>query len=255
MVVGDRLTEHGRQVFGNLPHGPGPRPGQMISALRLRTEFLEQSHACYVGDVTRIDKVRAPLASRARPGAGGDLTSRTLEDVDECRGPQDGRRHRLPSQVSLDLHMPGKRIEARCRPQGGEFDNLADASSDGAVDQRDLVGHLLWRRAMRKEQPIGPMKRVLKRMRLIEINSGDAGPVGQLSCVGPPGQDDDIDWIGSEEAGQRRADAPRRTRYGNAGLARCRLDFPGHVEVTLVSWNDQSKIYGTIVPRCQVRCL
>jgi hypothetical protein len=36
---------------------------------------------------------------------------------------------------------------------------------------------------------------------------------------------------------------------------RRRLDFPGHVEVTLVSWNDQSKIYGTIVPRCQVGCL
>src|SRR5467141_2553785 len=98
MLVGDRLTEQGRQVFGNLPHGPGPRPGQMMSALRLRIEFLEQSHACYVGDVTRIDKVHASLASRARPGAGGDLTSRTLEDVDECRGPQDGRRHRLRSE-------------------------------------------------------------------------------------------------------------------------------------------------------------
>jgi hypothetical protein len=132
---------------------------------------------------------------------------------------------------------------------------LADAGRDGTVDQRDLVGHLLWRRAVRKEQPIGAMKRVLKRMRLIEINSGNAGPLGQLNCVGAPGQHDDIDRIGSKQAGQRRADAPRRTRYGNARFARCRLDFHGHVEVILVSWNDQSNINGTIVPRCQGRYL
>src|SRR5258705_3151971 len=119
---------------------------------------------------------------------------------------------------------------------------MAAASGDGAVDQRDLVGHLLWRRAMRNEQPIGTTKCLLKRMRLIEIDSGDAGTLGQLSRVGPPGQHGDIDRIGSEQAGQRRADATRRTRYGDARLARCRLDFPGHVEVTLVSWNDQSKM-------------
>jgi len=132
---------------------------------------------------------------------------------------------------------------------------MADASGDGAVDQRDLVGHLLWRRAMRNEQPIGSTKSILKRMRLIEIDSGDAGTLGQLSRVGPPGQHGDIDRIGSEEAGQRRADATCRAGYGDPRLVRRRLDFPGHVEVTLVSWNDQSKIYGTIVPRCQVGCL
>ena len=99
------------------------------------------------------------------------------------------------------------------------------------------------------------MKRVLKRMRLIEIDSGDAGTLGQLSRVGPPGQHGDIDWIGSEEAGQRRADATRRAGYRDPRLVRRRLDFLGHGEVILVSWNDQSNIHGTIVPRCQVGCL
>ena len=117
---------------------------------------------------------------------------------------------------------------------------MADASGDGAVDQRDLVGHLLWRRAMRNEQPIGPTKRILKRMWLIEIDSGDAGTLRQLNRVGPPGQHGEIDRIGIKEAGQRRADAPRRTRYGNARLAGYRLDFPGHVEVPLV--------FGTVSP-------
>src|SRR6476646_7848473 len=116
MVVDDRVAEQVRQLLSNLQHGPSPWPGQMIGALRLRAEFLEQSHTRYVGNVARIDKVHAPPACRARPGAGGDLTSRTLEDVDVCRGPQDGRRHRLLSQMGLDLHMPSKRIEARCRP-------------------------------------------------------------------------------------------------------------------------------------------
>src|ERR1700730_10035013 len=129
---------------------------------------------------------------------------------------------------------------------------MADASGDGAVDQRDLVAHLLWRRAMRNEQPIGPTKRILKRMRLIEIDSGDAGTLGQLSRIGPPGQHGDIDRIGSEEAGRRRADATRRADYGDPRLVRRRLDFLGHGEVTLVSWNNQSNIYGTTVPRCQV---
>ena len=243
MVVDDQVAEQARQLLSNLPHGPSPRPSQMISALRLRAEFLEQRHARYVGNVARIDKVHAPLACRARPGAGGDLACRALEDVDVCRGPQDGRRHRLLSQMRLDLHVPGKRIEARCRPQGGEFDNLADASSDGGVDQRDLVGHLLWRRAMRNEQPIGPTKCLLKRMRLIEIDSGDAGTLGQLSRVGPPGQHDYIDRIGSEEAGQRRADATRRADYGDPRLVGRRLDFLGHGEVTLVSLNNRSNIY------------
>ena len=50
---------------------------------------------------------------------------------------------------------------------------------------------------MRKEQPIGTTKRLLKRMRLIEINSGDAGVAGQLNRVGPPGQHGDIDRIES----------------------------------------------------------
>ena len=135
---------------------------------------------------------------------------------------------------------------------------MADASGDGAVDQRDLVGHLLWRRAMRNEQPIGPTKSILKRMRLIEIDSGDAGTLGQLSRVGPPGQHGDIDRIGSEEAGQRRADATRRAGDGDPRLVR-RLDllgdflrdFLGHGEVTLVSWNNRSNILGTIVPKCQ----
>src|SRR5258705_14007314 len=89
---------------------------------------------------------------------------------------------------------------------------MAAASGDGAVDQRDLVGHLLWRRAMRNEQPIGPTKSILKRMRLIEIDSGDAGTLGQLSRVGPPGQHGDIDRIGSEEAwsASSRRDLSRR---------------------------------------------
>ena len=116
MVVDDRVAEQARQLLSNLQHGPSPWPSQMIGALRLRAEFLEQSHACYISHVTRIDEVHAPLAGGARPEAGGDLTSRTLEDIDECRGPQDGRRHRLLSQVGLDLHMPGKGIEARCWP-------------------------------------------------------------------------------------------------------------------------------------------
>ena len=50
-------------------------------------------------------------------------------------------------------------------------------------------------------------------------------------------------------------DSIATSRDGNARLARSRLDFPGHVKVTLVSWNDRSNIYGTIVPGCQVRCL
>jgi hypothetical protein len=60
---------------------------------------------------------------------------------------------------------------------------MADASSNGSVDQCDLVGHLLCRRAMRNEQPIGPPERILKRMRLIEIDGGDAGTRGRLSRV------------------------------------------------------------------------
>ena len=122
---------------------------------------------------------------------------------------------------------------------------MADASGDGAVDQRDLVGHLLWRRTMRNEQPIGPTKRIPKGMRLIEIDSGDAGTLGQLSRVGPPGQHGDIDRIGSEEAGQRRADATRRADYGDPRLVRRRLDFL-----------DMSKLplyLGTISPRYMER--
>src|SRR5258707_15321635 len=102
---------------------------------------------------------------------------------------------------------------------------------------------------MRNEQPVGSTKRILKRMRPIEIDSGDAdtlaGILGQLSRVGPPGQHGDIDRIGSEEAGQRRADATCRAGYGDPRLVRRRLDFPGHVEVTLVS--------GTISPRYMER--
>jgi hypothetical protein len=120
---------------------------------------------------------------------------------------------------------------------------MADASSYGGVDQRDLVRHLLWRRTMRNEQPVGTTKRVLTRIRLIEIDSGDAGTLGQLSRVGPPGQHRDIDRIGSEEAGQRRADATRGTGYGDSQLVRRRLDFLGHSEVTLVSWNNRSNIW------------
>src|SRR5260370_35222580 len=126
MVVDDRVAEQARQLLSNLQHGPSPWPSQMIGALRLRAEFLEQRHARYVGNVARIDKVHAPLASRARPRAGGDLACRAFEDVDVCRGPQGGRRHRLLSQMCLDLHMPGKRIEASCRPQGGELDKMSD---------------------------------------------------------------------------------------------------------------------------------
>ena len=55
---------------------------------------------------------------------------------------------------------------------------MADAGSNGGVDQCDLVGHLLWRRAMRNEQPIGTTKRLVKRMRLIEIDRGDAETLG-----------------------------------------------------------------------------
>jgi hypothetical protein len=75
---------------------------------------------------------------------------------------------------------------------------------------------------MRNEQPIGPTKRILKRLRPIEIDSGDAdtlgGTFGQLNRVGPPGQHGDIDRIGSEEAGQRQPTRPVAPAMAIRGL-------------------------------------
>ncbi len=78
MMVDDGMAEQGRQFFGDLLHGPGPWPGWMIGALQLRGEFLHQRHACHVGDIAGIDEVHAPVARRAGPGTGGDLTSCSL---------------------------------------------------------------------------------------------------------------------------------------------------------------------------------
>jgi len=46
---------------------------------------------------------------------------------------------------------------------------MADASGDGAVDQRISVGPLAWRVHAKYEQPIGPTKSILKSMLVIEI--------------------------------------------------------------------------------------
>ncbi len=109
--------------------------------------------------------------------------------------------------MRLDLHVPGNGVEASCRPHGRQFHDMADAGGNGPIDQRDLIGHLPWRCAMRNEQPIDATKRLHKRLRLIEVDRGGGDTAGQLGRIGPPGQRNDIDRIGGKEAGQRRADA------------------------------------------------
>ena len=140
---------------------------------------------------------------------------------------------RLLSQMRLDLHMPGKRVEARCRPQSREFDNMADAGSNGGVDQRDFVDQLLWRRAMRDKEAIGTTKCIEKRMRPIEIDRRDADTSGQLNRIGSPGQHSDVDRFGNQEAGQGRADATCRTRYSDTLFVGCQFDGLGHIEGSL----------------------
>ena len=76
---------------------------------------------------------------------------------------------------------------------------------------------------MRNEEAIGTTKRILKRMRLIEIDRGDADTLRHLGRIGPPGQHGDIDRIGSKEAWSGLADATRCARYGDTRL--CRVDW------------------------------
>ena len=70
------------------------------------------------------------------------LSAGVLEVGDPDDLADDGRRHRLAREMSLDLHVPREWFEARSRAERGEVDDMTDANGDGCVDQRDLILHL-----------------------------------------------------------------------------------------------------------------
>jgi hypothetical protein len=101
-----------------------------------------------------------------------------------------------------------------------------DAGGNSAVDQGDLVSDLLQRRSMGDEQPVRSAQRIGNRRRFVEINRDGGHPLGQSRRIGAAGQCDDIDGIGGEKAGQRRADTTGRARGMNsvtADTARLRM--------------------------------
>ena len=53
---------------------------------------------------------------------------------------------------------------------------------------------------MRNEEPIGTTKRLLKRIRPIEIDRSYRDTVRRLGSIGPPGQRHDVDRVGGEQA-------------------------------------------------------
>jgi len=114
----------------------------------------------------------------------------------------------------------------------------------GRRSTRSRLATLLWRRANANEQSRSP-HRAFGSVFAYRNDSGDVAPLGIK-----PRRARRVSTVKStriliEEAGQRRADATCSRRLWRSALVRRRLDFPGHVEVTLVIFgNDQSKIYG-----------
>ena len=155
----------------------------MIGALGFRADLLGEREPGDLGDVARVDEVRSSPARGARPGAGRDLRSCELQNVREGRGPEDGRGHRLASQMRFDLHVPGHRIEPRRGAKSGEFHDMTNPGSDRGVDQGNLVLDLLKRSAVRNVDPVGALEGVRLSFRS-KSTEATATPAGRRASSG-----------------------------------------------------------------------